>query len=88
LVRKLELTDYISSQHTYPTAQEIETAQDVVKQQAEALATSRKRKRVEPDIGTNPTNSVEGSVKRKKGAVEENSRRENEGMLQDLFTNT
>lgn len=64
-------------------------AQDIVKQQqTEVLTTSCKWKCVEPDIGANSINDVEESAKRKKGAVEENSHRENEGMLQGLFTNT
>jgi hypothetical protein len=83
------LTYYISSHHTYPTAQEISNAQDIVKQQTEAL-TSRKRKRVDlvGEDGMDHSNISEGSVKKKKGAVEENSRTENEEMLRGLFTNT
>jgi hypothetical protein len=84
----VKLTDYVSSHHTYPTAREISVAQDAVKQQTDALVTSRKRKRVEPELGASCVDNVEGSVKKKKGAVEDNSRRDNEGMLRGLFTNT
>jgi hypothetical protein len=80
--------DCVSSHHTYPTAQEISLAKDAVKQQSDALATSCKRKQVEPELGVNYINNGEGSVKKKKGAIEDNSCRENEGMLRGLFTNT
>jgi hypothetical protein len=70
--------------------QEISKAQDAVKQHIEALALSRKRKRVEPvgELGVDYANNGEGSVKKKKGAVDDNSHRENEQMLRGLFTST
>jgi hypothetical protein len=85
-----KLTDYVSSHHTYPTAQEISKAQDAVKQQNEALTMSRKRKRAEPveELCADHVNNGEGAVKKKKGAVEDYSRRENEKMLKGLFIST
>ena len=54
------------------------------------LITSHKQKQVEPvgDFGVDCVNNGEGSAsqKRKKGAVKGNSRRENEEMIRDLFT--
>ncbi|KAH9971060.1 hypothetical protein BJV74DRAFT_799157 [Russula compacta] len=82
------MKDIQSLQHTYPAVQEISMAQDAVKQLTEVLATSHKRKRVEPEVGTNSINNSEGLVKKKKGTVEDDSCRENEGMLRGLFTNT